>query len=109
MKRIWLLLVISLLVTALLLPTVYVYYQVKKEPPEGFFFGVSFGLETALEAKLLIDKVKTYTNFFLVNSWDISNNETALNEVCNYAAESGLSFMVFFDFIPLISNDNFYF
>ena len=65
------------------------------------FFGVSFGLETADEAKLLIDKVKDYTNLFLVNSWDISTNETALDEVCDYAAESGLSFMVFFDYISV--------
>jgi hypothetical protein len=67
------------------------------EPP--VFFGVSFGGKTASEAKLLIDKVKGYTNFFVVNSWDLSSNETALDEVCNYTAEAGLNFIVFFDYI----------
>ena len=102
MKRIWLSLFILLLVTAVLLPIVYLHYNIEREPPEGFFFGVSFGLKTAREAKLLIDKVKAYTNFFLVNSWDLSTNETALNEVCDYAVEAGLSFMVFFDYISLV-------
>jgi hypothetical protein len=69
------------------------------EPP--VFFGVSFGGKTASEAKLLIDKVKGYTNFFVVNSWDLSSNETALDEVCNYTAEAGLKFIVFFDYIAL--------
>ena len=68
------------------------------------FFGVSFGGKTSGEAKLLIDKVKGYTNFFLVNSWDLCINETALNEVCDYAAEADLSFIVFFDFISLDPN-----
>jgi hypothetical protein len=105
MKRIWLLLFTFLLVAALLLPIIYIHYGIEKEPREGFFFGVSFGLKTAREAKLLIDKVKDYTNFFVVNSWDISINETALDEVCDYAVEAGLSFIVFFDLISLVSED----
>jgi hypothetical protein len=66
------------------------------------FFGVSFGGKTADEAKLLIDKVKGYTNFFLVNSWDVSTNETALNEVCDYAVKADLDFMVFFSWVSRV-------
>ena len=101
MNRPLLLLSTILLVCILLLSLIHVYYDDNTEPPEGFFFGVSYGLQTVHEAKLLIDKVKDYTNFFIVNNWDISTNETALNEVCDYAAESDLSFIVFFDFISL--------
>ena len=93
------------MVISILLPIIYLHYGIKNEPLEDFFFGVSFGLKTSHEAKLLIDKVKGYTNFFLVNSWDISTNETALNEVCDYSVEAGLSFIVFFDFISLVSED----
>jgi hypothetical protein len=64
-----------------------------------FFFGVSFGQHTTEQAKVLINKVKGYTNFFLINSWDIAINETALNEVADYAVESNMYFMVYFDFI----------
>lgn len=90
-----------ILVSILLFSLIQVYYNCNNKPPEGFFFGVSYGLQTVNEAKLLIDKVKEYTNFFVINSWDLSINETALNEVCNYAAKSGLSFIIFFDFISV--------
>ena len=100
MKRIWLLLLVALLVSAVCLPIVYVHYTIKDEASkENLLFGVSFGLNTTSEAKLLIDKVKGYTNLFVVNSWTVSTNETALNEICEYAVNANMSFMVFFDFI----------
>ncbi len=92
---------IIMLVSILLFSLIQVYYNWNNKPPEGFFFGVSYGLQTVNEAKLLIDEVKEYTNFFVLNNWDISINETALNEVCDYAAKSGLSFIIFFDFISV--------
>lgn len=63
------------------------------------YFGVSYGQNTVWEAKQLIDKVRSYTNFFLINNWDITTNETALNEIADYAKASDLHFMVFFSFI----------
>jgi hypothetical protein len=69
---------------------------------EEFFFGMSFGLNSTEEAKLLIDKVKGYTNLFIINSWEISTNETALNEICDYAVDAEMSFIVFFDYISHI-------
>lgn len=69
---------------------------------EDFFFGVTFGENTAEEAKLLIDKVKGYTNLFVIDSWNISTNEMVLNEVCDYAVKADLKFMVYFDYISRI-------
>jgi hypothetical protein len=100
-KRICLILTIILLVIAVFSPITFWHYSFAETTEDNVFFGVSFGGKTASEAKLLIDKVKGYTNFFVVNSWDLSSNETALDEVCNYTAEAGLNFIVFFDYISL--------
>lgn len=97
MKRVFILLAILLVSTGLLYTVENHNWETKVE--EELFFGVSFGQETAAEAKVLIDKVKDYTNFFLVNSWEIATNKDALYEVCDYAAQAGLNFIVFFDFI----------
>ena len=99
----WLLLLAVLLVSTVCFPIVYVHYTNENNPVnEEFFFGVSFGGSTASEAKLMIDKVKGYTNLILINNWDICTNEPALNEVCEYAYNADLYFMVFFDFISRI-------
>jgi hypothetical protein len=101
MKTSWLVLLSVLLVSAVSFPIIYVHNENKNEASaEEFFFGVSFGGDTISQAKSLIDKVKGYTNFFLINNWDISINETALNEISQYAIDADMSVMVYFDFIP---------
>lgn len=104
MKILYLLLLIILLViSAICLPVVYIYYVAYDSlSKKDLFFGVSFGLNTTSEAKLLIDKVKDYTNLFIINSWTVSTNETALNEICDHAAKANLNFMVFFSFVSRV-------
>ena len=103
MKLTWLILSIILLTSIFCSAIVYVHYNFKNEvSEEDFFFGVSFGGNTTSQAKLLIDKVKGYTNLFIINSWEVSKNETALNEICEYAVDAELNFMVFFDYLSHI-------
>ena len=59
-----------------------------------FYVGVSFCGNTTSEAKLLIDRVKPYTNLLVLQSWPVSRNETAVYEVCDYAVAQGLSIIV---------------
>jgi len=101
MKFISLFLLITLAISFVYLPTILFYYQLENEASnEKIFFGVSFGGNTASQAKLLIDKVKGYTNFFLINNWDIALNETTLTEISQYAIDANLSIMVYYDLIP---------
>jgi hypothetical protein len=99
MKTAWTLALIALLVFAVSIP-VYVHYSSESESPvQDFYFGVTFGGTTKSGAKLLIDKVKGYTNLFIVASWDISQNESALNDIFQYAVDSGMSVIVYFDYV----------
>jgi len=60
------------------------------------YVGVAFCGNTTSEAKLLIDRVKSYTNLFIMQSGPVSHNETATTEVCDYAVAAGLNIIVYF-------------
>lgn len=100
MKSAWTLFLSILVLSAAVLSTVLIHDQCKNEASEEeVFFGVMFGSNSTSEVKQLIDRTKEYTNLFIMGSWDININETALNEVCDYAANAGMSFIVYFDYI----------
>ena len=69
-----------------------------------FFVGVEFAYnesageveELVDDLKAMVDKVKTYTNLFVIGSIEITFNQTALDEACDYVVGSGLNLIVFF-------------
>lgn len=72
-----------------------------------FFVGVEFAYSgDANDVKVLVDKVKDYTNLFVIGAIEISFNQTALNAACDYVVESGLHLVVFFTDSKEYSYDN---
>jgi len=91
-----------LLIMVVVLPSFYSYPtngRMVTSAKDAPYFGVTFGGNTTSEAKLLIDRVKRYTNLFVIDNWDVAMNETALTEICQYAYDANLYFMVYFSFI----------
>jgi hypothetical protein len=60
------------------------------------YVGVAFCGNTTAEAKMVIDKTKTYTNLFVLDTGRsiLSRNEPAVYEICDYATANGLSIII---------------
>lgn len=93
-------LVPSVLIALMLISTLAVYQfvpweaQAKADPKVNV--GIAFCGNTTTEAKLLIDKTKSYTNLFVLDSGGgpISHNRTQIEEICDYATSQGLKVII---------------
>jgi hypothetical protein len=76
----------------------------KNEPGKAsdFYVGVECGYSNVTLCEELIDRVKDYSNLFIVGSTDIAKNVSQLNEVCDYAVNAGMHISVYFS-----SNQNY--
>ncbi len=68
--------------------------QTKADP--NVYVGIAFGGNTTQQAEALIDKVKGYTNLFIldVGRNPISANQTKVEEICDYAVSQNLSVII---------------
>ncbi len=77
---------------------IYESYSIGNKPKADprVYIGVAFGGNTTAQAKLLIDKVNSYTNLFILASGrnPISRNQTAVEEICDYAVSKDLSVII---------------
>ena len=74
-------------------------------PPE-FFVGVEFAYsDNVNDLKGLVDKVKDFTNLLVIGAVQMSFNQTALTESCDYVYDAGLSFIILFTDTTMYSSD----
>ena len=71
-----------------------------KDPPNAYV-GVAFGGNTVEQGKMLIDKVKSYTNLFILQSGTLQRDFRSVDELGDYAVAAGMYFLPYFgNFIP---------
>ena len=61
-----------------------------------FYFGVTYCGNSTSEAKQLVDKVKNYTNLFVIQSGPLMSQLSKMTEICDYAVNSGLNIIVYY-------------
>ncbi len=93
MKRTLIIPVAIILIVIVGLATFVCYTSLNKKP---FYVGVTFGGNTVEEAKVLIDKVKGYTNLFVIQSGALMSNWSAMEQICDYAVNNNLDLIVYY-------------
>jgi hypothetical protein len=66
-----------------------------KPAPPDVYVGIDAAFGSVQDVKNIIDEVKSYTNFFVVGSNNITNNLSNINEVCQYLSDNGLYFLTY--------------
>jgi hypothetical protein len=62
-----------------------------------FYIGTEYAYgNNPKEVKALVDKTKDYTNLIVLGSSDLTFNESALTESCDYIAHTGMHFIIMF-------------
>jgi hypothetical protein len=62
---------------------------------QDVYVGVTYCGDSVEDAKLLVDKVKDYTNLFILQSGTLQRNGTQIEQIGDYAVNSGLNYMVY--------------
>ncbi|MGD2066827.1 MAG: hypothetical protein PVI43_06640, partial [Candidatus Bathyarchaeota archaeon] len=89
--------IFAVLVSSILLISVVSYvFFVSSSNEDSFYVGVTYCGESPEEAKQLIDKVKDYTNLFVLQSGSLQYYPDNITAIGDYAVTSGMHYMVYF-------------
>jgi hypothetical protein len=93
MKRRVMVCVIAVLILVISVPTYGIINYLTVD--DLFYVGVTYCGNNISDAKLLIDKVKDCTNLFVLQSGNLQTENASINEIGDYAINSGLNFIVY--------------
>ena len=69
-------------------------YTVLSQEEKTFYVGVTYCGSSVQEAKELVDKVKNYTNLFVLQSGPLMGNTVAMEEIGDYVVASKLNYAI---------------
>jgi hypothetical protein len=95
LKRLILLAAVALLIITVV-ATVLVTSNMLSGSDQEFYVGVTYCGDTVAGAEQLIDKVKNYTNLFVLQSGTLLRNVEAINAIGDYAVNAGLHYIAYF-------------
>ena len=91
--------IIAILLIALVVASLFLVIELLSPKTSGreFYVGVDYAYGNQVsEVKALVDKVKDYTNFFIMGSINLTFNRAALDEAANYIVDAKLKLMIHF-------------
>ena len=96
MKRTRTTAIIVIVITIILLSGLATLEFVFRNKPADAYVGVAYCGNTVEEGKMLIDKVKGYTNLFVLQSGLLQRDLESVNELGDYAVSAGMYFLPYF-------------
>ena len=73
-----------------------IYKPLSLASKKPFYVGVNYCGDSIIEAEQLIDRVKNYTNLFVLQSGPLIQNVPATEQICDYAVNSGLNVILYY-------------
>ncbi len=87
---------LSIMLIATVLLSAFIILQSYSLTEKPFYVGVTYCGSSVEEAKQLIDKVKAYTNLFVLQSGPLQENQSATVEISDYAVNNGLDIIAYY-------------
>ena len=71
--------------------------SVQKNESPDVYVGIDVAYADVEQIKVLVDRVSTYTNLFIIGSTGISHDQIKLEEMCHYLTTKNMQFIIYTD------------
>lgn len=90
--------ILSVVLVALILVSLFVFYDVFAKQPSAtpkVYVGIETGATNVAAVESQIDQVSSYANLVVIGDTEITDNQTALQQVCQYAYDKNMYFIIY--------------